>query len=70
LNQIDFLVEGRHRVLLALSTQLCLGLLGSFLIGISLPFETLKFFAQVSIVIGPACGFLFPPLSTLLDFIG
>ncbi len=53
-----------------LSPELGLSLLRAFLLGISLAFETFEFFSQVSIVIGAACGFVFPALSTLLDFRG
>jgi amino acid transporter len=63
-------LEGGHRGGEALSTELSLGLLGAFLIGISLAFEALEFPSQVAIVIGAALGFLFPALSTLVDFIG
>ena len=68
LDQIDFTQAVRQGG--TLGAEIGLGLLGSFLIGISLPFDTLKFFAQVAIVVGPAGGFLLPLLSTLLDFIG
>jgi amino acid transporter len=53
-----------------MSTKLGLGLFGAFFISISLAFEALEFLASVAIVIGSACGFLFPALSTLVDFIG
>ena len=70
MNSIDFTFDGGHWGRWALSPELSLGLLGAFLIDISLAFETLEFLSQVAIVIGAAFGFVFPALSTLLDFRG
>ena len=50
-----------------LGFELGLGLRGSCLIAVPLRFNTLQFFAQGAVVVGPAWGFLLPPLSTLLD---
>jgi hypothetical protein len=55
---------------LCLGVKLGFGLLGSFLIGLSLPFDPLKLVSQIAIVVGPAGGFLLPLWSTLLDFVG
>jgi len=69
-NKIDFTFDGGYRGRWALSTELSLGLFGASLLGISLAFEAFEFLAHVAIVIGAALGFLFPTLSTLVDFIG
>ena len=70
MNKIDFTFDGGYRGRWALSTELSLGLFGAFLLGISLAFEAFAFLAHVAIVIGAALGFLFPTLSTLVDFRG
>jgi len=67
-NEIDFTFDGGPQGSWGLNAQLRLGLLGAFLLGISLALKALEFLSQVAIVIGAALGFLFPALSTVLDF--
>jgi hypothetical protein len=67
-HEIDLTFEGGPQGSWGLHAQLRLGLLGAFLIGISLALKALEFLAQVAMVIGAARGFLFPALSTVLDF--